>query len=160
MSVIVRSCYSFLEYVAQAKNKVLLLSDTKTWSHLLSLHDLATSVSSLMHAFLCAWQPFSSNECLLQNQNIKLLLKHLQIHLATTSCPLAPPHPWLQILLFIHGLLNKCLPLDKPGAPWSLLVPLPKPPVLAIVSLNSSLKAAGKFILSCKNTPRLWISNH
>lgn len=30
---------------------------------------------------------------------------------------------------------------DKPGAPWSLPVPLPKPPVLAIVSLNSNLKA-------------------
>lgn len=72
-----------------------------------------------------------------------IAFKHLLIHQAPTFCPLAPLHLLTlgSSLLFIHGLLDKCPPPDKPGAPWGLPVPLPMPPVLAIVSLNSNLKA-------------------
>lgn len=76
-------------------------------------------------AALCMLLPahvtaFLRNECLLQSQNIKLLLKHLCIHQAPTFCPSAPLHLLTldAFLLFIHGLLNKCLPQTNQELPW------------------------------------------
>ena len=73
--------------------------------------------------FLHRWQHFCRNKCLLQSQSIQLPLKHLFIHPASTFCPLAPLHLLIldSFLLFIHDLLDKCLPQtnqELPGVCW------------------------------------------